>query len=111
MLSPLTDGSLDGIISHLTRKCGRNVHDREMVEIFSMSSHGTSYRGKNAADLQTTTFFESEIWPYQWLCYDFKALRVKPTHYSIHAHSDNWHLRWWNLEGSVDGSSWILLDE
>jgi hypothetical protein len=34
-----------------------------------------------------------------------------PSHYSERAHSKNWFLRSWILEGSIDGSSWILLDE
>jgi hypothetical protein len=108
--SPSGDGSLDGIISHLTREHGGNVHDRGIVDI-SSKSRWSSCVPKHAADLQTQTYFHSLAEPDQWLCYDFKDRRVKPTHYSIHAHSGNAYLRSWIFEGSNDGSSWTILDE
>jgi hypothetical protein len=85
------------------------VHDRGIVDISSSST--ASSHAKNAADLQSTSFFHSENAAGQWLCYDFKDRRVIPTHYSIHAHSSNYYLRSWVLEGSVDGSSWVCLDD
>jgi hypothetical protein len=108
--SPSVDGSLDGIISHLTREQGGNVHDRGIVDI-SSKSVDYSYVPKLAADLQSTNYFQSVNESDQWLCYDFKDRRVKPTHYSIHAHSNNWYLRSWVFEGSNDCSSWTVLDE
>jgi hypothetical protein len=109
--APSCDGSLDGIIAHMTREHGGNVHDRGIVDISAKSVHSSSYLGRNAADLQSTTFFHSLNEQDQWLCYDFKNRRVRRTHYSIHAHSNNHYLRSWTLEGSVDGSSWFSLDE
>jgi hypothetical protein len=108
LFSPSTDGSLDGIIAQLTRDHGGNVHDVGIVDI-SAKSVRSSYFARNVADLQTTTYFSSENAPDQWLCFDFKNRQVRPTHYSIHAHSNNHYLRSWTLEGSVDGSSWISL--
>jgi hypothetical protein len=49
--------------------------------------------------------------PNQWLCYDFKDRKIEPTHYSIHAHSNNFYLRHWVLEGSLDGSKWDAVDQ
>jgi hypothetical protein len=48
--------------------------------------------------------------PNQWLCYDFKDRKVRPTRYSIHAHSSGYYLRSWIFEGSMDGSRWTELD-
>jgi hypothetical protein len=108
LFSPSGDGSLDGIIDQLTRDHGGNVHDLGIVDISAKSISGSSV-GRNVADLQTTTYFHSLDAPDQWLCFDFKNRQVRPTHYSIHAHSANHYLRSWTLEGSVDGSSWISL--
>jgi hypothetical protein len=110
LFSPLADGSLDGIIAQLTRDHGGNVHDFGIVDISSKSVHG-SYLASNVADLQTTTYFWSVNAPDQRLCFDFKNRRVRPTHYSIHAHSSHFFLRSWTFEGSTDGSSWISLAE
>jgi hypothetical protein len=86
------------------------VHDRGIVDISAKSVYSSSYLGRNAADLQSTTLFQSLDEPDQWLCYDFKNRRVMPTHYSIHGYS-NHYLRSWTFEGSVDGSSWFSLDD
>jgi hypothetical protein len=94
----------------LTREHGGNVQDRGIVDISSSSIYG-SHPGKNAADLQSTSCFYSGCGAGQWLCYDFKDRWVIPTHYSIHAHSNGYYLRSWVFEGSVDGSSWVCLDE
>jgi hypothetical protein len=108
---PDSGRSLDGIIAYLTREYDGNVHDRGVVEISASSDCGGSYVPKTAADLQDATYFHSHG-PNnggQWLCYDFKARTVRPTHYSVRAHSNG--LLRWVLEGSVEGSSWFLLDQ
>jgi hypothetical protein len=69
-----------------------------------------SFVAKNAVDLLSNSYFESQNESNQWLCYDFKDRKVRPTHYSIHAHSNNWWLRSWIFEGSMDGSTWTELD-
>jgi hypothetical protein len=106
---PSGNYSLDGIISYLTREYGGNVHEVGIVEV-SAKSHDPSLPPRNAVELQSESYFQSKDSPDQWLCYDFKNHRVKPSHYSIHAHSNNWYLRSWMLEGSNDGSSWNCLD-
>jgi hypothetical protein len=106
---PQSSNPLSGIISYLTSKHEENVHDRGIVNV----SGSTIYRScaaKNAVDLLSTSFFHSQNEPNQWLCYDFKDRKVRPTHYSVHAHSGNYYLRSWILEGSIDGSSWAELD-
>jgi hypothetical protein len=62
----------DGIIAHLTRECGGNVHDRQIVDItrgsFEKETYGTNppsraydndCAAKNAADLETVSCFIS----------------------------------------------------
>jgi hypothetical protein len=117
-------GIPDGIIAHLTREYGGNVHDRHVVDIMSGSFKKEtvwSYYGivaKNAADLETGSHFGSayrektEGIPHtrnNWICYDFKERRIVPTHYTIRTNncgSGGWHLRSWLVETSADGKNW-----
>jgi hypothetical protein len=123
----------DGIIAHLTRECGGNVHDRHVVKVtcgsFEKETVGANrysgalnndpdYAAKNAADLETFSCFESayrkkeEDIPHtrnNWICYDFKERRIVPTHYSIRTYCsvpDDWHLKSWLVETSADGKRW-----
>jgi hypothetical protein len=107
--SPSQDGSLDGIIAQLTREHGGNVQDRGIVDITAKSVK-SPHVPKFAADLESENCFDSTNSPDQWLCYDFRTRRVRPTHYSIQPYFSNYYLRSWVLEGSNDGSSWTVLD-
>jgi hypothetical protein len=101
-----------GIISHLTAKCGGNVHDRGIVEITASSAHQDDfgdYAPRNIADLGTYSFFRSENKPGQWICLDFKTVRIEPTHYTIRTGKLG-HLKSWAVEGSDDGVSWTEID-
>jgi hypothetical protein len=103
---------LNGIVAYLTRQCGGNVHTHGVVSITASSSIGT-YSPQNAADLETTSLFETQSSPDSWICYDFKTMRMAPSHYSIRSYvwrPGNQHLRNWVLEGSCDGRSWVELD-
>jgi hypothetical protein len=123
----------DGIIAHLIRECGRNVHDRHVVDITSRSfvketiganlhSEGLDNKAdctaKNVADLEIDSCFYSAYCEKKelshtrnnWLCYDFKERRIVPTHYAIRMH--RWspgygaHLRSWLIETLADGKIW-----
>jgi hypothetical protein len=89
----------DRIIAHLTRECGGNVHDRRAVDVTSGSfeketkganrhsgahNNHLDYAAKNAADLGTISYFQSDFRskeediPYtrnNWVRYDFKERR------------------------------------
>jgi hypothetical protein len=100
--------ALSGIISYLTVKCGGNIHNLGVVEMTASSVSRTWYP-RNAADLGTLLFFHSKNEPGQWICCDFKTLRIEPTHYTIRAgfgHS----LKSWVIEGSDDGTLWTEID-
>jgi hypothetical protein len=45
--------------------------------------------------------------------WDFKALRIAPTHYTIRTFNDGpscGHLKSWAIEGSDDGASWTEIN-
>jgi hypothetical protein len=98
--------SLDGIISYLTKKHGGNVQEKGIVTITSRSvSSDPKYPLKNVADLASDSAFWSDDEPGQWVCWDFREMRVHPTDYAIHA----CYLQSWVVEGSLDGSSWMKI--
>jgi hypothetical protein len=79
---PSSSSPLNGIIFDLTRRNGGNVHTRGIVSITSSSVIGP-YVPQNAADLESNSPFYSENVPNSWICYDFKNMRITPSHYSI----------------------------
>jgi hypothetical protein len=105
---PFMWAPFNGIISYLTAKCDGNVHDRGVVKI-TASSVSRTYYPQNAADLEDNPSFRSEDEPGQWICLDFKTLRIEPTHYTIRTGCEN-QLKSWAVEGSDDGASWTEID-
>jgi hypothetical protein len=105
--------SLNGIISFLTTKFGGHVIDREIVSI-TTSSVGNPERFplRLVADFANRSVFHTTYEANSWICYDFKDMRLKVTDYSIRARYDcnRNHLRFWILEGSNDGSKWVVID-
>jgi hypothetical protein len=122
-----------GIITYLTRECGRNVHDCQVVEVtsgsFEKETEGANphsgaydnrpeYTAKNATGLKAISCFYSayrekkEGIPHtgnNWLCYDFKERRIVPTHCAIRTNNvdpGGPHLKSWLVETSVDGKTW-----
>jgi hypothetical protein len=93
----------------LTSEHGGNVSDRGIVTVSGSTTYDSLYPAKNAVDLLSASLFHSQNEPNQWLCYDFKNRKIRPTHYSIHAHSSHC-LRSWIFEGSIDSSRWTELD-
>jgi len=108
----------EGIISHLTRTFGRNVHNLGIVSVMASSTKDDKPENaaRNALDLATDSFFYSADSPGQWLCLDFGSLRVTPTHYSLKSNvngdAGGWrNLLSWVIEGFEDGQSWAMLDK
>lgn len=105
----------DGIIKYLTKKCGGNVSMKNVVNV-TASSTFSSNKPSNVVDFDNpNSYFESinNSMFNEWVKYDFKELRVKPTYYSIlsgndHGESDN--PKNWVIEGSNDDISWKVLD-
>ena len=114
---PLFHPKLDGIIAYLTLEYGGNVHDKGIVNITASSilssERNTDHYPKHAADLGTYYHYMSKNEENSWLCYDFKAMRVIPTSYSLKSCGGGcgWlHLKSWIIEVSNDGESWIIID-
>jgi hypothetical protein len=102
---------LDGIISYLTRKYQGNVHDLDIVRISASSIEGGTLQ--SLVNLNIPCDFYTYDMENSWICYDFKTMRISITHYSIRNRSgyDSGFPRNWILEGSIDGSQWVLLDQ
>jgi hypothetical protein len=96
--------SLDGIIAYLTSKHNGNVHKKQIVTITSASQHINTPAA--TADFHWDYGFISADAPGQWVCWDFRGMRVRPAGYTIQSY---W-LGSWVLEGSLDGESWTVLD-
>jgi hypothetical protein len=112
----------DGIIAHLTRECGGNVHDRHVVDVTGWSFKKETNSGgdamKNIANMTDGSFLMSvyrkkeEDMPHtknNWLCYNFNERRIVPTHYAIRTNGAGLHcshLKSWLVETSADGESW-----
>jgi hypothetical protein len=114
---PLKKGKpLEGIIAYLTKKCGGNVHDKKIVTVISHRPYNQEVgnAAKNVADLHADTEFFSSKDPNQWIGYDFKGMRVKPTAYAVrpyHSGGPGGHnLKSWVVEGSNDLQDWFELD-
>jgi hypothetical protein len=100
---------LDGIISGLTEKYGGNVHEKGIVIITSKSVRedpSDKFAPMNAADLSTSTYFDSDHEAGQWICWDFRDMWIRPTHYTIRTYC----LKSWVVEGSLDGENWTEID-
>jgi hypothetical protein len=112
----------DGIITFLLNLCGGNLHDRGIVTVTSSPSyHERLYPAKNIVGVGANSVFwskyRSSAIPHtrnNWICYDFKARKVAPTHYSIRSIHFGWaddpNLRSWLVETSNDATVWKEID-
>jgi hypothetical protein len=119
----------DGVITHLTRECGGNVHDRGVVAVMSSEpfSDGNprsqcDFAAKNVVDLAAGSAFYSawrndeegiEHTRNNWICHDFKRRRIMPTQDAIRSWSGSpgaAHPKGWVLEMSEDGAAWKDVD-
>jgi hypothetical protein len=103
------DAPLNGIIAHLTRQCGGNVHDFGVVEVRAYQP--LSGREAHIADLGHRHDYCSNTGPDQWIGYDFKGMRVNPTRYTLRSRYGRWsgQMNRWVIEGSLDGEDWLQL--
>jgi hypothetical protein len=109
----LLDGTVrqaesEGVISYLTKKCGGNVHEKGIVIITSKSvkNDDPQRSPQSVADLTSDAYFCSEGDPLQWIKWDFRDIRMRPTRYTI----KSFRLKSWVVEGSLDDSNWTEID-
>jgi hypothetical protein len=120
-------GPLEGIVAHLTNKCGGNVHECEQVVVTSSPPlrDDPAHAAKNVADFATDSAFRSAARdarqnipdaPNNWICYDFRQRRVIPGWYSIQSDctggTNTANLRSWVVEASMTGNDgeWAEID-
>jgi Skp family chaperone for outer membrane proteins len=104
------EGSLRGIIWHLTQLCGGNVVDKGVIGI----DGSPGQNARNAFDFENKSSYYYHVSELeQWLIIDFKEKRIVPTHYSVqsNAHHPNCHPKSWVLEGALEGDNWMELDK
>jgi hypothetical protein len=83
-----------------------NVHKKEIVTITSQSVCSDELAGANLADLTSLNIFLSENKPGQWICWDFREMRICPTHYAVTVQ----FLKSCLVESSMDGTNWTEID-
>jgi serine/threonine protein kinase len=111
----------DGIIAHLTRECGGNVDECNVVSVTSSKCWDDHPRraARNIVNLEDCSEFlsayrdKADDIPHtrnNWVCYDFKERRIVPTHYTIRTTQYGPHLRAWVVETSADAENWQEVD-
>ena len=111
-------GLFEGVIAHLTRQCGGNIHQRGIVNVTANNvARGLppwDCAPQNVVDLGTNSCYHSNDRVDTCITFDFKVHRVIPKSYSLK--SNGWgpecdHLRSWVLEVSKDGASFVTADQ
>ena len=95
---PFSSKPLEGVIAHLTRECGENVHDTGIVTVTASRVYDSDYDSKNAVDLGTNSYYLSKNEKDAWICYDFKERRMISTIYSVRSYWYGYgysHLKSW----------------
>jgi hypothetical protein len=109
---PFRSGApLDGIIAYLTKTHNGNVADLGIVGVTSSSVH-SAHVAKNAVCFTDSLYTQTSDVANSWLCYDFKAMLVNISHYSIRSRTNGGgrHPQNWTVEGSMYGTTWVELD-
>jgi hypothetical protein len=99
------------------------MHHRKVVEVTSSGPSTDKVNdAANVTELKTSSFFYSaartkmDNIPHTrntWICYDFKASKIVPTHYAIRSVDRETgfpHLKSWIVETSSDGRTWQEVD-
>ena len=108
-----TNNRFCGIINYLSKRSGGNVCDKGIVDVTASTINYN--QPKNVVDLASDAFFQTKNQPNQWLKYDFKEKKVRPTHYSMKSRTDNCEggsPENWVIEGSNSNldNDWKILD-
>jgi hypothetical protein len=102
----------EGIISHLAKRCGGNVHLNGVVGITGCSE--SRNRAYQVVDFGWNDWWKSGGVPMmqsgQWIRFDFKEAEVCLKNYSLKSDGDGTHLLSWVVEGSNDSQEWQTID-
>jgi hypothetical protein len=108
------DCPLQGIIAYLSEKHQGNIMEKGIICVRASSEYGPSYMVKNIVDLTGNNRFCSQNQKDGWVEYDFKDMRIWPSHYTIRSMFDygpgHCHLKSWVVEVSSNGRDWKVAD-
>jgi hypothetical protein len=105
----LPDSPWSGLISYLRELCSGHVHEKGVVEI-TCSSNGRNHCW-DVVNYDWNDYWHTNNSPNSWIQFDLKDWVVSLSHYSLK--SDGYgihHLVQWELSGSRDGNTWVVLD-
>jgi hypothetical protein len=106
----------NGIIAGLSRKAGKNPHDAGLIRVTAHTTRTSTATDapQNVLDHDSPSAYWSADKPFPWICFDFRQMRVRPTHYSIRSQTyqvtGGNNLKNWVVDGSDDGVFWTELD-
>jgi hypothetical protein len=104
------ESSWSGLISYLEDLCCGNVHEKGVIEI-TCSSNARS-RCWDVVNYNWNDYWRTSNSANNWIQIDFKEWFVSLTHYSLKSDGDSCdHLVEWELIGSRDGHTWVVLDQ
>jgi hypothetical protein len=86
-----------------------NVHEKGVVAITCSSNNRN--RCWDVVNYDWNDYWFTHGHPNNWIQFDFKDLGVSLSHYSLKSDGYGWdHLVQWELSGSGDGNTWVVLD-
>lgn len=104
-----SENDLRGIFSYL-----KNESDikNEVDATFSSKDKGDVYL---LLDIENSSneFYTSNS-PNSWICFEFKNHKIIPSGYTIRSYknkANQYHLKDWIIEGSIDKKNWTKIDE
>jgi hypothetical protein len=100
---------MNGIIAHITRKHCGDVHDKGIAMDYAQSIYTENDMLAMRNLPPRTPFVFVSMSPDdsgQWICFDFKEMRVYPSHYTIVSP----YLKSLVVESSLDGAAWREID-
>jgi hypothetical protein len=106
---------LQGIIAQLTARYGGNLHERGIVNVTGSSLENGPFAAHHVANLTDTSEFHSLDQPNQWVCYDFRTMRLRPTYYAFRCwgaadRTKKIEIKNWVIEVSNDHKNWTEID-
>ena len=113
----------EGILKHLTRLNGANIHDNKTIKITTNSLHKDDvhfffknkkfYHPKNIVDFENDNEYKSNDIGGAIVCFDFKDKFIQLSKYEIQTsmkEKSTSHLKNWVIEVSKDGTNWQEID-
>jgi hypothetical protein len=105
------ESHFEGIIHHLSLKCGGNVHTKDLVSITPSSTYSGQQSVETITDFGRPSNWYTQNVANSWLLFDFKSAVLSIDGYYVNSGGMGAWLVDWVMEVSSDGSSWVTIDE